>query len=514
MNMSDLIFAPEEPDSEDSPGVVNTPWKILIVDDEPGIHDVTLFSLKDFQFDGCGLTFFSAYSGIEAKQILADEKDIAIALIDVVMEEEHAGLDLVKYIREQINNKIIRIVLRTGQPGQAPERDVISNYDINDYKEKTELTAQKLYSTIFTSLRSYRDLVALERNRKGLEHVIHSSGTVFSQHKLDAFIQGVLEQIVALLYLGDDAFYVGCESFALEQDDGKASVIAGTGRYSELIGRDPQDSVEPSICDLVKQAQQEKRSILREHEFIGYFRPCKDREDVIYVSSRHSLTKADTGFLELFLNNVSIAYENVLLQDEIENTQRDMLYMLGDSIETRSKETGQHVRRVAEYCRLIALGIGLPESVSEVLQVASTLHDFGKIGIPDEILHHPGKLDADQWEVMKRHASIGGDLLKMSERETLKAASVIASQHHEKWDGSGYPQGLKGEAIHLYGRITAVADVFDALGSERCYKEPWAEEEIFDYMEAKRGTQFDPLLIDWILSNRDLMRNVRQQYPD
>jgi response regulator RpfG family c-di-GMP phosphodiesterase len=513
--MSDLIFAPEDAPSADHPHhAADNPWKVLIVDDEAGVHDVTLFSLRGFLFDGCGLQFYSAYSAAEAKQILAQQTDIAIALIDVVMEDEHAGLELVKHIREQMNNKLIRIVLRTGQPGQAPEREVINNYDINDYKEKTELTAQKLYSTLFTGLRSYRDLVALDRNRKGLEHVIHSSVTLFTQHKLDKFIQGVLEQIVALLYLGDDAFYVGCECFAFEQAAGKSSVVAATGKFSDFVGKDPEQCIDDGIYQLLAQAQTEKKSILRDQEFVGFFQPHDERTGIIYVSSRHKLTKADTGFLELFLNNVSIAYENVLLQNEIENTQRDMLYMLGDSIESRSKETGQHVRRVAEYCRLIALGIGLCEQEAEILQIASTLHDLGKIGIPDSILHHPGKLNPEQWEIMKKHASIGGDLLKTSERKTIKAASIIAAQHHEKWDGSGYPLGMQGEEIHLYGRITAVADVFDALGSKRCYKEAWLEADIFDYIERKRGLEFDPALVDWVLKNKGVMAQVRRQYPD
>jgi len=510
---SKMTYAEEENDTS-RPLFGASAWKILIIDDEPDIHKITQLSLNDFEFAGRGVEFLNAYSAEEAKVILQKYDDIAIALVDVVMENEHAGLDLVKYIREELHNEFVRLILRTGQPGQAPERKVICEYDINDYKEKTELTSQKLHSTIYTSLRSYRDLKALENNRRGLEHIIHASAHLFTLSKINEFIQGVLEQLVALLYLGDDAFYVGCECLAFEQDEGNATVVAATGRFADSVGESPIDSLDPHVYSLVYEAHKNKHSILREKEFVGYFEPHPGREDVVYVNSHHPLSQNDLGLIELFLHNVSIAYENVILRNEIEGTQRDMLYMLGESIETRSKDTGQHVRRVATYCKLIALGAGLSEHEAEIIEIASPLHDFGKIGIPDSILHKPGKLTEDEWKIMKTHATIGQDLLKNSKREILKAASIIAGQHHEYWNGSGYPNGLKGKEIHLYARIGAVADVFDALGSRRCYKEAWSMADVIVYLKEQSGNQFDPELIDWVISNIELMKQVREEYPD
>lgn len=514
---SDLFFAPEDQDAFiNRKHDADEPWKILIVDDEPGIHDVTRLALKDFEFAGRGLKFLNAHSGSEARKFLQEEPDIAVALVDVVMEHEHAGLELIQHIRETLNNDLIRLVLRTGQPGQAPERKVIREYDINDYKEKTELTAQKLYSTIYTSLRSYRDLVALDHNRRGLEHIITASAHIFTKPNLDSFVQGVLEQLTALLYLGEDALYIGCECLAFEEDKGNGKIIAATGRFEELIGKSPADteSMEVGVYQAILEANSLKKSILREKEFIGYFQPREGRQDVIYVSSPTPFKKGDLRLIELFLHNVSIAYENVLLTDEIEGTQRDMVYMLGEAIETRSSETGQHVRRVAEYCRLIALGMGLSEREAEILHIAAPLHDFGKIGIPDGILHYPGKLSDEEWEVMKTHATLGKELLNRSDREILKAAAVVAGEHHEHWDGSGYPNGLKGDDIHIYGRICALADVYDALGSKRCYKDAWKLDKILDYLREQSGTQFDPRLIDWVLDNIETMKKVREDYPD
>ena len=512
---NELIFADENTVSGDSHLMTtNRPWKILIVDDEPSIHEITELSLKGFEFSGRPVKFLNAYSKKEAEKILSEEHDIAIALVDVVMESEHSGLELVKFIRESLNNNLIRLILRTGQPGQAPEKKVIREYDINDYKEKTELTAQKLFSTVYSSLRSYRDMLALDNNRRGLEHILNASTQLFTTPNINEFIQGMLEQLVALLYLEDDALFVNCEGVAYELEGNVPIVVAATGRFSYMIGQNPTELLEESVFSLVKEAHDKRQPIIRNNEFVGYFSTSDGREDVIYVNSSTVIDEKDLKLIEVFLNNVSIAYENVLLQNEIEGTQRDMIYTLGEAIETRSKETGQHVRRVSEYCRLIALGIGLSLRDSDILEIASPLHDFGKIGIPDSILHKSGSLTDDEWLKMKTHAEIGESLLDNSKRETLKAASIIAGQHHEHWDGNGYPKGLKGEEIHIYGRIAAVADVFDALGTKRCYKDAWPIEKIISFLKQQHGKQFEPMIVDWVLENLDEMNKVRVSFPD
>lgn len=509
----ELRFAPELPDAPASQPV-HVPWKVLVVDDEPSVHEITALALKNFEFDGRQIGFLHAYSGLEARALLNAHPDIALALVDVVMEHEHAGLDLVRHIRETLQNYLVRIVLRTGQPGQAPERSVIRDYDINDYKEKVELTAQKLYSTVFTSLRSYRDLAALDANRRGLEHVIRASGAIFGISDLGNFIHGVLEQLVALLYLGENSIYLECDTVAVENQMNRVSVVASTGCYAGHVGKNPEACLEADCLELVRDVLRNKRSMLRKNTYVGYFQPRPGREDVVLVNSTRPLTTDDEKLIELFLHNVSIAYENALLRDDIEGTQRDMVYMLGEAIETRSHETGQHVRRVAEYCRLIALGIGLSEREAEILHTAAPLHDFGKIGIPDHILHKPGKLTEDEWIIMKSHARLGEEMLSRSGREILQAGAILAGQHHERWDGNGYPRGLRGENIHIFGRIGSVADVFDALAGRRSYKEPWPIERIMAYFEQEKGWQFDPQLVEWVQANQSAMVGVLQAFPD
>ncbi len=202
------------------------------------------------------------------------------------------------------------------------------------------------------------------------------------------------------------------------------------------------------------------------------------------------------------------------LNNEIEATQKEVVFTMGAIGESRSKETGNHVKRVAEYSRLMALKYGLDEEEAELLKQASPMHDIGKVAIPDAILNKPGSLSRLEFEQMKKHAELGYEMLKHSERPLMKAAAIVAYEHHEKWDGSGYPNGTKGEDIHIYGRITAVADVFDALGSDRCYKEAWDDEKIFELFKAERGKHFDPLLVNIFFDNLAEFLAIREQYKD
>ena len=202
------------------------------------------------------------------------------------------------------------------------------------------------------------------------------------------------------------------------------------------------------------------------------------------------------------------------LTKEIEATQREVVFTMGAIGESRSKETSNHVKRVAEYSHLLALLYGLPPQEAELLREASPMHDIGKVGIPDAILNKPGKLTPNEWEVMKTHAQLGYEMLKHSQRDILKTASIVAYEHHEKWDGSGYPRNLSGEDIHIYGRITALADVFDALGSKRIYKDAWSMEKILQYIKDESGKHFEPKLVNIFMENIDKFLSIRNNLRD
>lgn len=202
------------------------------------------------------------------------------------------------------------------------------------------------------------------------------------------------------------------------------------------------------------------------------------------------------------------------LNIEITDTQKEVVYTMGSIAETRSKETGNHVKRVAAYSELLGLKAGLSLEEVSLLRLASPMHDIGKVAIPDHILNKPGKHTEEEFAIMKTHAQLGYEMLKHSNREILKAAAVVANEHHEKFDGSGYPRGIEGEDIHIYGRITAIADVFDALGSDRVYKRAWEDEKIFELLRDQSGKHFDPKLVAIFFENFDEVNAIRQNYRD
>ncbi len=205
---------------------------------------------------------------------------------------------------------------------------------------------------------------------------------------------------------------------------------------------------------------------------------------------------------------------DITANKEIEQIQKEIIFTMGSIGESRSKETGNHVNRVALYSELLAKCRGLHEEEIKLIVQASPMHDIGKVAIPDSILKKPGKLDPEEFLIMKDHAQIGFDMFKNSTRPLLKTAAIISYTHHEKWDGSGYPRGLKADEIHIYGRITAIADVFDALGSDRCYKKAWELEKILELFKKERGKHFDPKLIDLFFENLDKFLEIKNKYQD
>ena len=198
------------------------------------------------------------------------------------------------------------------------------------------------------------------------------------------------------------------------------------------------------------------------------------------------------------------------LNKELHLTQKEIIHVMGSIAEEHSKETGLHIQRVASYSFLLAKLANLPLKDAILLRDASPMHDIGKLGIPDAILMKPAKFTDEEYEKMKQHTTIGYEMLKHSKRELLQTAAIIAYEHHERWDGKGYPQNLKGEDIHIFGRITAIVDVFDALASERVYKKAWPLERVLKLLEEEKGRQFDPLLVTIFLKNIDKFIEAKQ----
>ena len=483
--------------------IIDEPWKIIICDDEKEVHTITKAVLSDFVFDNRKLEFLSAYSGQEAIDIVKEHDDIAMIFLDVVMESDYAGLDVVKKIRNELKNHLIRIVLRTGQPGYAPEKKVISQYDINDYKEKTELTDVKLYTTTISALRSYKDLMSIQKSKVGLEKIIEATRNIFEKNSLELFASGVLTQLISILKLNGSSFLVCENGFSIEKDKDNYTLLAASGTYCD---KNLSEIMTIEVKELFSQVLQTKESMYLDDTFIGYFESDLHKTNLIYISDCQKNSNIDKNLINIFSNNVSVAFNNLYLNKEIIDTQKELIETLGETVEKRSKEASHHVKRVATISYEIAKKIGLSEQVCDMIRSASPMHDVGKIGIPDSILLKTSSLTNDEMIIMKTHAKIGHDILAHSQKEVLKVASIIAYEHHEKWDGTGYPNAKKGEEIHIYGRISAIADVFDALLHGRCYKKAWKMTDVVEYFKEERGKHFEPVLVDILLDNLEYFK--------
>ncbi len=218
--------------------------------------------------------------------------------------------------------------------------------------------------------------------------------------------------------------------------------------------------------------------------------------------------------LALYDQNRELARQVGERTAELFNTRQQIIRRLGRAAEFRDNETGNHIIRMSHFCRLIGAAAGLGEKSVEMLYHASPMHDVGKIGIPDHILLKQGKLDDEEWAIMRRHPEIGADIIGQHSDELLQTAWMIALCHHEKWDGSGYPAGLKGEEIPLMARIAALADVFDALTTVRPYKRGWSVEEAVSFIESQAGSHFDPALIEPFKRVLPDMLRIREEFSD
>lgn len=487
------------------------PWRVLIVDDEEDVHAVTRLVLGNIMFKGRGLELLSASSAAQAWQVLSAESDIALVLLDVVMESNDAGLVLAKRIREELHNHMVRIVLRTGQPGQAPEERVIIDFDINDYKSKTELTKQKLFTTVIASLRAYEGLVTIERSRVGLSKILHGASNLYEMRSLQEFASGVLSQVIALLDLGTLGTLCVSPQEPGFKFEGGFAVLASTGQYTALADQQTLPS-DHACMPLIQQVLHDQKSVFNTVACALYVHAAQGRKFVIVLSPPWPLAQYQCDLLSVFCDRIAATFDNLHMYDQLQKGQEATVIALSDLAESRDTDTGGHVRRVAQLTnaiatRLLARGqhadqVG-PHFFTQV-GLASMLHDIGKVATPDAVLLKPGRHTPEERTVMELHAIKGEEVLlraaQMVEGQSyLTVGAEIAGGHHEHFDGNGYPRRLSGQKIPLGARIVAVVDVFDALLHKRPYKEPWPLSDVIAYLQERSGKQFDPAVVDALI---------------
>jgi len=490
------------------------PWQILIVDDEKGLHDVTKLICRRMVFKHRPVELISAYSATEALEILSETENVAVCLIDVVMENDHAGLDLVHDIRKNFpQHQSMRLILRTGNPGMAPQREVIQHYDIDDYREKTELTADRLFTSVYTAIRGYEALKTLSTTVTGLEHIINTKNEFFDEPNPLELIRSFLLQIKQVVHQMNAGFDLP-NGFIIERKAKSIELIQAWGDYQPYEGQalatipahDPITFILKNITNNTFQ--------LSDQGIVLSLSAQLDQGYVLWIRTDSGLGAHTLHILNLFIQKLLLNIENNKLQKDLLEAHQTALSKLCEAVEMRSKETGQHIFRMAKYSKLLAKLSGLPLREVNLIEATAPLHDVGKIAIPDAILNKPGKLNEAEMIEMQRHAQHGHDMLAGSNSEMLKLGALVALTHHERWDGTGYPNRLSAENIPLVGRIVSLADVFDALMSRRTYKEPLTFEHTLKIIEDGAGKHFDPELVALFKQHADEFLQIFVDNPD
>lgn len=324
--MDDLILL-DEPLQLAPQGPSLPPWKVLIVDDEPEIHAVTRLVLGNFRFEGRPLQFISAHSAAEGRKALAEHSDIALILLDVVMETDQAGLDLVRWIRSELNNHTVRIVLRTGQPGHSAVQQVSTDYDINDYKEKTELTTHKLTVTVRVALRGYRDILAIEQARRGMQRVLAASAQIHSGQGASEFASALLAQLAGLIGIAGGALFVqvvppgaerGCANDPLQ-------VAATTGelnRFAAVQVADRTPALPAALRASLLAAHERKQHVFSPDHYVLRFSDSRGEESLLYVGDSLNLSPTDIQLVEQFCTQMSIALTDLQRNQALLAAQR------------------------------------------------------------------------------------------------------------------------------------------------------------------------------------------------
>lgn len=486
--------------------VEKAPWKILIADDEADVHVATKLVLKWFSFEGRAIEFLDSYSGAETCEVLKKNPDTAMVFLDVVMETEDAGLNTVRRIREDLNNQMVRIVLRTGQPGSAPEEDVIVNYHINDYKAKSEMTTKKLFTCVVAALRSFRDLQTIEFSRRGLSKILDAASSMdFRSRSL--FSSGLLMQLASLLDIGDNDLILVRRGEADKAD----SIMAACGVFEAFAGEPVSSVLQAETAAHVSHVFASRKPHVDDQHSI-YLVSLPNLEDVaVYVGGARTISEAEYALMVVYCEKTVLAFENYEFVEQSRYDQNVEIALLAKITGNASYLSTPYVINRGRLSHEIALKMKTSEAAEsmehrlpDMIERAAMLADIGNQQILGELLEKPAALSVDEMAQVRKHPELGAALLtetlaQVTGGRVIDLARQIVLSHHESFDGSGYPKQLAGKAIPLAGRIVAIADSYLALSSARPWRPAYPHAEAVNMIKQQSGKKFDPRAVEAFL---------------
>jgi len=453
---------------------------ILIIDDNPKNIQLAASILKSTSL----YNIFFATSGEKGIEQL-ENKRYSLILLDINMPGID-GYQTASIIKDSSRTKDIPIIFLSANANKESIRKGFEyggeDYITKPFDEEELLHRVNTHISLFTA-------------KESLRGEVDDAKLLLEQYKLAVDVASLVSKTdtKGIITYANDRF---CEisKYSREELIGKPHNIIRSPDVSKTIFKNMWKTIQNKEIwtGLVKNRAKDGSAYFVEATIMPIL--GTNGEIIEYIAMRTDITK------------------ELELREDIESTQKEVLSTLGELGEWRSKETGDHVNRVALYSELLAREYGCKEKDIKQMKMASPMHDIGKVIIPDEILLKPGKLTDEEFAIMKNHTVYGWEIFHKSNHTLLQTAALIAHQHHEKWDGSGYPQGLKGLDIHTFGRITAIADVFDALSHERVYKKAWEMERVLDFLHKESGKSFEPRLVEIFLENIDEIIKIKHLY--
>ncbi len=508
--------------SSDQTGPATPSFSILVVDGTPTLLTLAEEALADLSVDGASVRLIGASSAAEARQALYDSPEIAVILLEPVLEQERAGLDLIAHIRNDLGNQRTRVVVCTAHPDSINEEEVISGADVSDYRAKATLTPRALRTAVTGQLRAFASLQALAAGRKGLARMLVATTGLLELRTPETLFPNILPRVVGLLGIGRHALL--CIQGDTQPRDRKIRVRASIGRFAPWKDVELSALGETRIEAALARLSPSSETIVEADFCALRLRANGGVTGMIYVEGRNDGTAREWQLLELFRNKCAIAFENALLFEELNIAQKATVLAMGSLTEYKDNAAPGHLQRierlVGEIAReLLSRGQFSDELDAECVEkigLAALLHDVGMMSVSDETLGMPGELASNDLVAIRRHTEIGHRILSavaapLRGRSLLSIAAEIARYHHERYDGSGYVEGLAGDAIPISARITAVADVFDALITHRPYRSAWTVEQAIDWIRARSGQDFDPRVVEAFLI---VIRRLQSAEPD
>jgi response regulator RpfG family c-di-GMP phosphodiesterase len=490
------------------------PWKVLIADDDADVHVATKLVLSNFEFENRGIEFLDAYDGKTACDLIEANPDTAVVLLDVVMESVDAGLRAIQRIRDDIGNHMVRIILRTGQPGHAPEKDVVLKYHINDYKSKSELTADRLFTSLVSALRSFEDLQAIQSHREGVVKVLDAVASMdFRSQKL--FASGLLGQLRTLLGLGKQDLLL----IIRRQDEGGRDVVmAAVGGREPVIGGPIGDALDAEGIHYLDRVFSSGVAHVGAKQSI-FLVSLPDLADVaVYVGGPSKIGEDELNLINMFCMKIVLAYQNF---EFVEHSRLDQYAEIALLAKVTGRAVFLSIPYIASYGRLsrdIAQHMKEARALRatysrfpELIERAAMFADIGNDSLPPGILEKPAELSPDEQTQVRTHPERGERLLRevhsaVATGRVLGLAREIVLTHHERFDGTGYPARLKGTNIPVSGRIVAVANSYTAITSRRPWRAAYSHEQALEMIRQNAGTVYDPKVVDSLIAVIDAFR--------